>query len=173
MAMFSQRLTLATNRRLMRAGTKRTGGIVVIRVVLLMLCLAGPAMAGEDYHEPARGSAERRALMDAIRPHAEWNLGQPIEFVVYDLRVAVDHAYASLLPQRPGGGQIDIRDTPMMRRGGVDPGFFDGVVMNVLYQRAGDIWVAVHWSIGATDVWWSESELCASYRAVTPEVCDF
>ncbi|MCA8868896.1 MAG: hypothetical protein KDA67_09620 [Rhodobacteraceae bacterium] len=138
-----------------------------------MFFLTGPVMAGEDYHEPLRGSAERRALMDAIRPHAEWNLGQPVEFVVHDLRVALDHAYASLRPQRPGGGQIDIRETPMVRRGAEDPDFLDNVAMHVLYQLSGDTWVAVHWSIGATDVWWSDPELCATYSAVTPEACDF
>ena len=37
--------------------------------------------------------------MDAIRPHVEWQLGQPIQFVVGDLRVSGDVAFGVLNPQ--------------------------------------------------------------------------
>lgn len=142
-----------------------------IFLVTLMVLLPLHVWAGDDYSQPARGTETRAALMDVIRPIAAWNLGAPVEFVVDDLRVSGDLGFAILYPQRPGGGKIDIRQTPMMQRGGVDPDFYDGVRMEILYQKSGATWVAVHWAIGATDVWWSDPELCAVFHAVTPEVC--
>ena len=70
-----------------------------------------------------RGTALRAALMDAVRPHVEWRLGAPVQFVVRDLRVAGDVGFASLWPQRPGGAQIDLYQTPGYARGDliVDP----------------------------------------------------
>ena len=142
----------------------------MIRFVLILLLLP-TALLAADFYEPARGSALRRHLMEAIRPHAEWTLGAPVEFVVSDLRVSGEIGYAALEPQRPGGGRIDFWQTPLMKRGEIDPEFYDGVHMHVLYQKSGETWVAVHWSIGATDVWWADPALCSIFRTVTPEVC--
>ncbi|HBN31126.1 MAG TPA: hypothetical protein DD416_07870 [Rhodobacteraceae bacterium] len=145
----------------------------MIRIFCLLALLFTPlrASAGEDYHEPTRGSATRAAMMDAIRPQVEWNLGQPIEFVVKELRVANDIGFAILEPQRPGGKAIRLADTPMVRRAGGDIEMFDGTTVYVLYQLSGATWVAVHWAIGATDVWWADPELCVTFRSVTPEAC--
>lgn len=138
-------------------------------IVLALIC--GP-VAAQGYSEPQRGTALRAALMDAVRPHVEWRLGAPVQFVVRDLRVAGDVGFASLWPQRPGGAQIDLYQTPGYARGDliVDPQA-NGAALQVLYRRSGDTWVAVHWVMGATDVWWSDPFLCAQYGAVTPEVC--
>lgn len=110
-------------------------------------------------------------MMDAIRPQAEWNLGAPVEFVVDDLRVAGGVGYAVLSPQRPGGMAISFWDTPLYKRGQVNPEFYDGTTMHVLYVRSGDLWVAAHYSIGSTDVWWADPELCQTFKSVTPEFC--
>lgn len=72
--------------------------------ILTSIFLAATASA-EGWYEPKRGSDERSALMDAIRPHVEWQLGQPIQFVVGDLRVSGDVAFGVLNPQRPGGAE--------------------------------------------------------------------
>lgn len=125
-------------------------------VVMSVLVVAVPAQAWE---EPARGTETRKALMDAIRPTAEWHLGAPVEFVVSDLRRAGNVAFASLRAQRPGGRVIDIRETPAFARGEQD-GSFDITDIHVLYKKSGNTWVAVHHSFGATDVWWSWGPLC-------------
>lgn len=130
--------------------------------------LAGAALA---WDVPGRGSPDRIALMDALRPHAEWVLGAPVEFVVDDLRVAGDRAFGAMRAQRPGGGAIDLAATPGARRGDFDVEPGDGTVLQVLYQRSGDTWVAVHWAIGATDVWWAWDELCVDYRSVIRDYC--
>ncbi|MFN4170551.1 MAG: hypothetical protein ACK4GW_02235 [Pseudorhodobacter sp.] len=131
----------------------------------LAVMLAGPA---QGWTEPARGSAERRALMDAARPHVETMLGAPLEFVVGRLRREGNVAFAMLSPQRPGGGRIDLSRTPVVLRDGWYP---DNIEVQVLYRRSGATWVAVHWAVGATDVWFSTPELCREWRAVLPEYC--
>lgn len=128
----------------------------------------GPAFA---WQEPARGSSDRAELMDALRPDAEDILGAPIEFVIDQLRVEGDVALAVVLPQRPGGGVIDIYDTPMVQRDGVDPEYMDGTRIDALLQRSGQGWVVVDWAVGATDVWWANPDFCETFSGVIPEVC--
>lgn len=152
------------------------GAVRLFFNLFLVVVACGVGTAGAQiYYEPERGTATRSALMDAIRPHVEWDLGQPIEFVVNDLRVSGDVAFASLAPQRPGGTPIDLRDTPWYRRNW-DPNsdfmdFMDGTHTEVLYRRMRDTWVAVHFAIGATDVWYDWDEYCPEYRSVIPEWC--
>ena len=145
-----------------------------MRVFISVLCILFMPLVGftdNGYSEPPRGSATRAALMDAIRPHAEWMLGAPVAFVVSDLRVAGNLAFAMLRPQRPDGRMIDPAKTPMVLRGGADPEMMDGVAIQALYRKSGDTWVAVHWAIGATDVWFSSPDLCEAYRRVIPDYC--
>ena len=144
---------------------------LILALVLGVSALGGAPVVAQSYSEPARGTATRAALMDAIRPHVEWDLGQPIEFVVDELRVAGDVAYGSLSPQRPGGGAIDLYDTPGYRRGEMEPEYMDGTRVAVLYRKLRETWVAVHHSIGATDVWFAAPDYCIEYAAVIPEWC--
>ncbi len=129
--------------------------------------LTGTVMAWE---EPARGTATRSAMMDAIRPHAEWALGAPVEFVVYELRRDGDYGFAMLQAQRPGGGQIPAAQTPLVRRGDAED-WMDVTDIQVLYRKSGTTWVAVHFDFGATDVWFSWEPLCREYQAVITEFC--
>lgn len=123
------------------------------------------------WETPVRGAAERRAMMDALRPIAEWSLGAPVEFVIDDLRVAGRAGFAAVTPQRPGGGRIDIATTPMVLRDGEDPAYLDGIAMQALLQKQGQTWVVVHSGIGATDVWWADPRFCGQWAGVIPEVC--
>lgn len=54
-----------------------------------------------------RGSQHRAAIMDALRPTAEREYRTPVEFVVLELRRSDTVVFASVQPQRPGGGRID------------------------------------------------------------------
>lgn len=139
-------------------------------VFLIFLMLAGPVSA-QGWYEPQRGTPLRAALMDALRPHAAWLLGAPVEFVVYDLRVSGDLAFASVYPQRPGGGEIVLSQTPGAARGELYVDDMDGVGMQALYVKSGQTWVAVHWAMGATDVWYSYGPICAIWRPVIAEAC--
>jgi len=145
------------------------------QVVFAMTALAaapvwGPALA-QAWEEPGRGTKTRAALMDAVRPHAEWELGAPVEFVVWELRRLGELAFFSGMAQRPGGGVIDIADTPAARRGELDPQVGDGATIQALYKLSGETWVAVHWGISATDVWYAWAPICADFAPVIPEAC--
>ncbi|MCB1340544.1 MAG: hypothetical protein KDK24_05665 [Pseudooceanicola sp.] len=137
----------------------------------LMMALLPVLVQAQGWQEPPRGSATRADLLDAIRPQVEWQLGSPVEFVVHDLRVAGGVAFANLYPQRPGGGQIDPYQAPAYRRGELAPEQMDGIGVQALYWRSGRTWVALHWVMGAGDVWYATPEFCAYWRAVIAEAC--
>lgn len=141
-----------------------------MRFLIGSLLLAGSAMA-QAWTEPARGTDLRADLMDAVRPHIEWAVGTDVQFVVWDLRVAGDVAFASLLAQHPGGGEIDMYDTPAAARGEIDPEVGDGATVQALLQRSGRTWVAVHFGISSTDAWWHYEGFCPIWASVIPEVC--
>lgn len=109
--------------------------------------------------------------MNALRPLAEVDLGTPVEFVVYDLRVSGNRAFASVQPQRPGGKQIDIQSTPGYVRGEFSTDMMDGTQMQALYVRSGQTWVVMEHAIGATDVWFAGEPFCSSWGAVIAEFC--
>lgn len=135
------------------------------------LALVFMASGAGAWEEPARGTPVRAALLDALRPHMEWALGAPVEFTVWDLRRDGGVAFLSGMAQRPGGQEIDIAATPAARRGELDPEVGDGATVQALYKLSGETWVAVHWGISATDVWYAYAPICAEYRAVIPEAC--
>lgn len=155
------------------------GCIFVMRIfraaaVVVAGVLTGlPAAAGEDerWYEPARGTQERRDLMDAIRPIAEWKLGAPVQFVVQELRVYQNTAFAMLAAQRPGGAQIDLAATPAAQRGELYLEDMDGARFDVLYRKSGNMWVAVEWSLGATDAWWAWGPTCEVFYGVILDYC--
>jgi len=141
-----------------------------IWAALVAVFLAG-AGAAQGWSEPERGSQTRAALMDALRPHVEWILGPPVEFVVWELRRQGDLAFFSGWAQRPGGGEIDMARTPGAVWGALDPSIGDGPTVQALYHRSGETWVAVHWAISATDVWYAWGPICAVWRPVIPKAC--
>ncbi|WP_199773070.1 hypothetical protein [Ensifer adhaerens] len=67
---------------------------------LASLWLAGASLA-EPFREPARGSVERAAILDAIRPVVEAEMRGPVEFVVTTMRVAPNWAFMQVEPKRP------------------------------------------------------------------------
>lgn len=117
---------------------------------------------------PVAGSAERKAMLDAIRPKVEAELGQPLEFRVRTLRVSGNFGFAVLDPQRPGGGRIVPGETPMGRRMIADMGsldIFDCCHTEAILERTAKGWVVLDYGVGATDVWydgWNKKPLPAA-----------
>lgn len=144
---------------------------------VLVVCVMAAGGLRAEYVEPPRGSADRKGMMDALRPHVEWMLGAPVEFVVHDSRMsrgaggARPVGFVSVTAQRPGGVAIDMRKTPGFARGQIDPEYMDGTTAQALYMKVGNTWVAVHWAVGATDAWYTSTEFCDQYLAVLPEAC--
>lgn len=114
-------------------------------IAALGLLLAALPAAAQSFHTPPPGSAERRALLDAVRPHIEGELGAPVEFVVHQLRVGGGWAFVQATPQRPGGRAIPQPHSDM-----------DGVHTEAVLRRDGDDWIVVGWAVGSTDVWYLE-----------------
>ena len=140
-------------------------------VLAIVMCLFTVAANAQTYTEPARGSELRSDILDAIRPVAEWNLGAPVEFVVWDMRVNGDVAFVSVWAQRPGGGKIDMATTPIVKRNQLDPEAGDGPAIQALLQRSGRMWVGVEYGISPSDVWWDWDEYCPIWSTVIPETC--
>jgi hypothetical protein len=139
----------------------------ICRLLLPLLLLAvAQTAAAQRAHTPPRGSAERQALMDALRGTVQRELGKPAIFEVRELRVLGDWAFADVTPRNPDGSAFDFRGTPMeqaWREGFVDDGMYA-----VLRRRDGR-WRVVRHAIGPTDVAWMawEDELRAP-RALFP-----
>lgn len=141
-----------------------------MRILIFLLFLTTSATA-QSFDTPQRGTQVRRDLLDAIRPIATWGLGSPIEFVVRDLRVSGDVAFAAVRAQRPGGGEIDMYQTPGVLREELAPDMGDGPTLQALYQKSGNMWVPVQYVISAGDAWWMWDAYCPIWGAVIPEAC--
>ena len=137
-----------------------------------LVLAAATAAPAEGWYEPAPGTAERAALMAAIRPAAEEGLGAPVEFVVHQLRVSGNVAFAALEAQRPGGAPIDLYRTPGYLRGEFYLDIMDPTGVQALLTRHGDLWVADDVVMTATDVWYIE--YCGTrFDPVIKDVCDY
>ncbi|MEM1376673.1 MAG: hypothetical protein AAGG69_04715 [Pseudomonadota bacterium] len=117
-------------------------------------CLAGffvafgwVAHATEPY-EPARGSEERSAILNSVRPKIEIEMRGPVEFVVSRLRVLDSWAFATLEPQRPDGIEIDVSKTAWAD----DVGFMDGLTVFALVRRTENGWFLIDSVTAPTDV---------------------
>ena len=99
---------------------------------------------------PAPGSAQRRAILDALRPSIEAQIGPEIEFVVREIRVVRGWAFVAADPQRRGGGAIDgHRYFPHFDEMG-------GLSVTALLRYQNRRWNLVEQAIGATDVWFCD-----------------
>ncbi|MCV6602218.1 MAG: hypothetical protein OIF54_11790 [Cohaesibacter sp.] len=106
------------------------------------------AFAG-DIYSPKRGTAERKHIMNAIRPLLEVRVGAPVEFVVDRLRIYQSWAFAVVNPQRPGGKAISP-DSSTYHVSEFSDGLHSYVLLKYAYKR----WNIVDYAIGPTDVFW-------------------
>ncbi|MGH1331250.1 MAG: hypothetical protein ACRBBK_10235 [Paracoccaceae bacterium] len=143
---------------------------LVLLASLALVCAALPGAAQESY-EPARGSELRADLMSALRPHAEWAFAAPVQFIIHDLRISGDVAFASISAQRPDGSPIDLHQTPLAAQSPEWIEDMDGATLQALLEKSGRVWVAVHHEIGATDAWWDGDPFCAKWGVVMPGHC--
>jgi hypothetical protein len=136
------------------AAGERTGILVTATPAPASNAAAAPAgppgQAGVNATaQPGPGSAQRAAIMDALRPAMERKLAGPVEFVVR--RAAVQDGWALVIadPQRPGGGRID----PKRHFPNEVIEFMDGLTVNAILRFSGGGWTLVDHAIGPTDVW--------------------
>lgn len=101
-----------------------------------------------EVHEPAKGSAERKAILDAIRPAIEAQMRGPVEFQISIMRSDGGWAFIEADPQRPDGGQIDPETTAFAGRSDS----MDGLTTYALVRFADGRWNHVIDIVGPTDV---------------------
>jgi len=122
----------------------------------IVLCLTGAAFAQKVY-TPEKGSAERTAILNALRVPVEKKLKQKISFNIDDFNVQGAWAFLGGVPQTPDGGKPNYKNTPY--EGAEDSGAFDNNFFALL-KKTGGKWKVVTYSIGCTDVcyatWWKE-----------------
>lgn len=134
------------------------------RAVAILLAAATPLAASAQVTTPPRGSPQRAAILDAVRPMVEAEVGKPVEFVVNDIRVLGEWAFVSLAPQRPGGGKIEYAYTRYQVA--VDNDMFGNTVLALLRQTPKG-WLVYQYDFGATDVPWLQWK---DFYPVPPEV---
>ena len=124
-----------------------------------MLLIAGMAVSaiGQSAYTPGKGSAERKAIMDALRVPVERELKQKVVFVVDHIKVQGSWAFVNGSPQSPSGGQPDYRKTEYWDA--VESDAFDNNYFALLRKTRGK-WQVSTYAIGCTDVcywgWWDE-----------------
>jgi hypothetical protein len=121
-----------------------------------LLAMACPAAQAQT--SPARtigiGDPSRAQLLDALRAVIAKDLGQPVKFVVDDMRVQGEWAFIVAHPQTPAGAPIDFSKTHYAERQA--EGVLDGDTLYALLRRVGGKWTVVDFMIGPTDVGWMD-----------------
>lgn len=115
----------------------------MIGAMMVVAALAGASDIGV-------GDAQRRVLLDALRPVVERDLEQKVIFVVRTLRRQDRWAFAHVMPQTPVGGAIDFRRTHHAER--VEAGIFDGPDIYALLEMRDGRWTVRDFVVGPTDV---------------------
>ncbi|SNT07648.1 DNRLRE domain-containing protein [Antarctobacter heliothermus] len=104
-----------------------------------------------DYHEPARSSAERKAIIDAVRGPISAEIGTELVFDVVRLRSDATWAFVDATPLLPDGSPVDWAKTPFADAWA--HGMMTQTVWALLYRDPGG-WRVVDHVIGPTDVYW-------------------
>ena len=122
------------------------------RKLALFLCcslIASVNAFGQSAYTPKPGSAEREAIMHALRGVAKKDLDYTVIFKVDRLRVVGDWAFARVSPTLPNGEEIDYTKTKYRKQ--VELGMFDPQAETLL-RKTVEGWDVVEWRFGATDV---------------------
>lgn len=125
-------------------------------ILLLLFCCAFVFTAdAQTARTPAQGSAERKAILNALRVPVEKDLKQKISFVTDDFKVQGNWAFVSGRPRKPNGDRVDMKGTAWEDEEAMyDDNFFG------LLKKTGGKWRVVTHALGCTDVcyatWWSD-----------------
>lgn len=125
--------------------------------IFFILTMFASMTFAQKVYTPERGSAERKAIFDALRVPVEKELKQDILFAVSDLNVSGNWAFIGGEPQTKEGGLPDYRNTKYQEA--LEADMFDNNIFALL-KKTGKKWrVVVHY-IGCTDVcyatWWKD-----------------
>lgn len=133
----------------MRAAHIRSSHPLAVLAAALLLSLAG--LVGALAWTPPRGSPVRAAIIDAVRPLIEAEVGAPVVLAVSALNIEGPFAFVSVRPMRPGGAAIDWSRTRHARAKAADT---ISDVSQALLTGDDRNWSVVEFAFGPTDVPW-------------------
>ena len=119
--------------------------IISLSIVLVFTFAA----FAQSVHTPEKGSAERTAILNALRVPVEKELKQKIQFAAATFNVQGNWAFVSGEPQNMAGGEPDYKNTEHQEA--IDAGAFDNN-FSALLKKTGGKWKVVTHAIGCTDV---------------------
>lgn len=121
---------------------------------MLIVAACSIAAGAQAVYTPANGSAERAAILAALRAPVEKTMKQKIVFVTRTFNVQGNWAFVSGEPLTPAGKKPSLKGTVF--EGEED--MFDDNFFGLLRKRNGR-WRVVTSALGCTDVcyadWWS------------------
>jgi hypothetical protein len=124
-----------------------------LAIVLVFACAA----FAQKVYTPEKGSAERTAILNALRAPVEKELKQKISFNADTFNVQGAWAFLSGEPLGSDGKRPNYKNTPYQRA--INAGAFDNNFFAIL-KKSGAKWKVVHYAIGCTDVcyatWWKD-----------------
>jgi len=124
-------------------------------IALSTLLFSAICLNAQTVTHPEKGSSERTALLDTLRPAVETKLKQKIVFVVNTINVQGSWAFVDGRVQTPDGKVPNWKNTPFAQA--AKYGAQSDGISALLRKNAGS-WKVVTNAIGCTDVcyvdWW-------------------
>ena len=126
-----------------------------ILLSILSLIILGLSVSAQTVEHPDKGSAERSALLDTLRPSIEKELKQKIVFVIHQINVQGTWAFVDGRLRTTNGKVPSWKGTPYAKAASYGAQS-DGI--SALLKRSGNGWRIIEKAIGCTDVcyvdWW-------------------
>jgi len=110
--------------------------------------VACSSLSAQSY-TPAKGTAERTAILDTVRFPLQAAVNESIVFVVNHMKVEGSWAFLMAVPQTKAGGKINYSGTQFA----ADAAESDELTVALL-QKSGGKWNTVQHAYFTTDVWW-------------------
>lgn len=121
-----------------------------LAILSTVLIFAISALA-QTANTPAKGSAERTAILNALRVPVEKELKQKIQFSIQTIKTQGSWAFVNGEPQNATGGAPNYKNTPY--NDAIENGAFDNN-FQALLKKTGGKWKVVTYVVGCTDVCW-------------------
>lgn len=140
-------------------------------VGLFAVFIFNVAAFAQEAYTPAANSAERKAILNALRVPVEKELNQKIQFSIDHFKVQGNWAFVFGEPQNTTGGEPNYQITPYADE--VKEGIFDNNFQALLKKTNGK-WKVVASAIGCTDVCWiGWDEAYNAPKTIFPTVNNF
>ncbi len=120
-------------------------------VVLSITLVFAFSTFAQTVHTPEKGSAERAAILNALRVPVEKELKQKIQFSIQTIKTQGAWAFVNGEPQNATGGEPDYKNTTY--QDAIENGAFDNN-FQALLKKTGGKWKVVTYAVGCTDVCW-------------------